>query len=99
PSGASAGVGFAIPINLVRSIAQQLINTGHVERGFLGVQLQELTPELAAQFGTASGALVADVQAGTPAEKAGLKSGDIITQLNGKVVIDFRQLRLAIAQL
>jgi serine protease Do len=99
PSGASAGVGFAIPINLVRSVAQQLINTGHVERGFLGVQLQELTPELAAQFGTASGALVADVQAGTPAEKAGVKSGDIITQLNGNAVIDFRQLRLAIAQL
>jgi serine protease Do len=92
-------VGFAIPINLVRSIAQQLISTGKVSRGFLGVTLQEISPELAEEFGSTSGALVADVRAASPAEKAGLQSGDIITKLNGKTVIDMPQLRFAISEL
>jgi len=98
-NGGSNGIGLAIPINLVRSIAQQLINTGHVARGFLGVQLQELNPDLAEQFGSSSGALISDVRAGTPAEKAGVKSGDIITKMDGKTVVDFQQLRLAISEL
>ena len=97
-NGGSNGVGFAIPINLVRSIAQQLISTGKVSRGFLGVTLQEISPELAEEFGSTSGALVADVRAGSPAEKGGLQSGDIITKLNGKTVIDMPQLRFSISE-
>ncbi len=98
-SGGSNGIGFAIPINLVRSLADQLIRTGKVERGFLGVELQEITPELADEFGTSNGALIADVQPGTPADKAGLKSGDVITKMNGQPVVDFRQLRLAVSEM
>ena len=99
-TGGSNGVGFAIPINLVRSIADQLIRTGKVARGFLGVTLNsEITPDLAEEFGTASGALVTDVQPGSPAEKAGIQSGDIITKLNGKSMADTPQLRLAISEL
>jgi len=98
-SGGSNGVGFAIPVNLVRSIAEQLVRHGKVERGFMGVTLQEITPDLATQFGTTHGALVADVQAGSPAAKAGLKSGDVIVKFNGKPVEDFRQLRLTVSQL
>jgi serine protease Do len=98
-SGGSNGVGLAIPINLVRSIAQQLINTGRVARGFLGVELQALNPDLAAQFGSSAGALVSDVRAGTPADKAGVKSGDLITKMNGKLVVDHLRLKLAISQL
>lgn len=96
-SGGSNGVGFAIPINLVKSLAEQLVLNGKVSRGFLGVHLQELTPDLAAQFGTTRGALVADVSPNTPAEKAGLKTGDIITKLNGKQVEGVAELRLAIS--
>jgi len=98
-SGGSNGVGFAIPINLVKSVAEQLVSTGKVERGFLGVKLEALTPDLAAEFGTATGALVADVNPDTPAEKAGLKSGDIITRLNGKLVENANHLQLAIISL
>jgi serine protease Do len=99
-SGGSNGVGFSIPINLVRSIADQLIRTGKVSRGFLGVTLNpEITPDLAEEFGAASGALVADVQPDSPAEKAGIQSGDIITKLNGKAIADTPQLRLAISEL
>ena len=99
-SGGSNGVGFAIPINLAkRSLAEQLIRTGKVARGFLGVSLQEITPDLAAQFGTTTGALVSDVSPGTPADKAGLKAGDVITMMNGKKVEDFSQLRLAVSEM
>jgi len=98
-SGGSNGVGFAIPINLVRSVAEQLVSTGKVERGFLGVNLEPLTPDLAAQFGTGTGALVTDVTPGKPADKAGLKSGDIITTLNGKVVENPNHLQLAVISL
>ena len=98
-SGGSNGVGFAIPINLVRSIAEQLISHGKVERGYLGVSLQEITPELATQFGTTQGALVSDVQGDTPAAKAGLKNGDIIVTFNGKPIEDVRQFRLTVSQL
>ncbi len=98
-SGGSNGIGFSIPVNLVRSIAEQLVGSGKVSRGYMGVSLQEITPDLAAQFGTTRGALVADVESGTPAAKAGLKSGDVIVKLNGKQVEDYHQLRLAVSQL
>lgn len=98
-TGGFAGVGFAIPINLVRNVAEQIINTGAVTRGFLGVAPQALTPELATQFGTHRGALIAEVTPGGPAEKAGLRTGDVITKVNGADVIDPRQLLLAVSQL
>jgi len=98
-SGGSNGVGFAIPINLVKSLAEQLIHSGKVARGFLGVALQPLTPDLASQFGVTTGALVSDVSPDTPASRAGLKAGDIITRMDGKTVEDFSQLRLAVSEM
>ena len=98
-SGGFAGVGFAIPINLVRSVAEQIVNTGKVERGFLGVLPQALTADLAAQFETGAGALIAEVTPGSAAEKAGLQAGDIITSVNGLEIRDPRQLLLTISQL
>jgi serine protease Do len=92
-------VGFAIPINLVRNAAEQIVSTGAVTRGFLGVAPQMLTPELSAQFGASRGALVAEVTPGSAAEKAGLKSGDIITKVNDTVILDPRHLLLTVSQL
>ncbi len=84
------GVGFAIPSNLARQIMDRLINTGKVERGWLGVRLQELTYELAEDFGLDErrGALIAIVYEGTPADKAGLKRGDVILELNQTPIRD-----------
>jgi serine protease Do len=77
-----------------------LVQNGHVERGFLGVNIQELTPQLAKQFNlnTTQGALVSDVTPNSPAEKAGLKSGDVIIEFNGKALTDSRHLRLQVAE-
>ncbi|WP_176736337.1 Do family serine endopeptidase [Oligoflexus tunisiensis] len=90
-SGASAGIGFAVPSNLVRSIAEQLVNKGRVARGYLGVQLsaQELDEELLSGLNLPKGtrgALVSRVEKGTPAAKAGLESGDVIVEVNGRPV-------------
>lgn len=98
-SGGFAGVGFAIPINLARSVAEQIVNTGEVSRGFLGVVPQDLTPELASSFGTDRGALLAEVTADSPADKAGLKAGDIVTKVNDRAITDSRSLLLAVSQL
>jgi len=96
-SGASAGIGFAVPANLVRSIAEQLVNKGKVARGYLGVQLspQELDEELLSGLNLPKGtrgALVAKVEKGTPADKAGLESGDVITEVNGRPVYSGQEL-------
>ena len=98
-SGGFNGVGFAIPINLAKSLAEQLVTTGKITRGFMGVSTQALESDLAAQFGVEHGALVTDVTPGSPADKAGLKSGDIITQVDGKQVLDPRRLQLAVIRL
>jgi serine protease Do len=98
-TGGFAGIGFAIPINLVRNVAEQIVNTGRVERGYLGVYPQALSPELATQFNTQAGALVAEVTPGSAAEKAGLKAGDIITKVNDLEIRDPRQLLLTVSQL
>ncbi|MEI7730155.1 MAG: DegQ family serine endoprotease [Verrucomicrobiota bacterium] len=100
-SGGNHGVGFAVPCNLARQVMEQLIEFGKVERGFLGVAIQDLTPELAKQFSLndAKGALVGEVTANSAAAEAGLKDGDIITGINGKEVRDSRHLRLTVAQL
>lgn len=100
PSGANAGVGFAVPINLARSIMVRLITDGKIVRGYLGVSLQPLTPDLAESFKLkdTSGALVGGVQTGTPAAKAGMQEGDVIIELNGKKISDSAHLRIMVAQ-
>lgn len=98
-SGGFNGVGFAIPINFARSLAEQLVSTGKITRGFMGVQTQSLESDLAAQFGVTHGALITDVTPDSPADKAGFKSGDIITKVNGQTVTDPRRLQLAVIRL
>lgn len=97
-SGGNQGVGFAVPTNLARWVMESLVNTGRVERGFLGVNIQDLTPQLAQQFklDAAKGALVSGVSPDSPADKAGVKSGDVITDFNGKPVTDSRHLKLQV---
>jgi serine protease Do len=97
-SGANS-IGFAIPIDLVKQNLAQLRGKGHVTRGYLGVQVQPVTQEIAEAFGlkSAEGALVADVVRDAPASKAGLKKGDIITQVDGKHIKDERHLTRTIA--
>ena len=99
-SGGNQGIGFAIPVNLARSVMESLVKDGRVVRGFMGVNIQDVDPALAKEFNLKDndGALVADVTAGSPAEKAGLKPGDIITKFNGKPVRDSRHLKLQVAQ-
>ncbi|WP_297055229.1 DegQ family serine endoprotease [Thermosulfurimonas sp.] len=94
-SGGYMGIGFAIPINIVKAVAEQLIKKGKVVRGWLGVVVQDLTPALAEEFGLKSteGALVAQVMKGSPAAKAGLKRGDVIVSYNGKPVRNSSELR------
>src|SRR4029079_17692470 len=98
-SGGFQGVGLAIPSNLARSVMEQIVSGCKVVRGFIGVSVQDVTRALADQFklSTRSGALVADVTANSPADKAGLQGGDVITKLDGKPVTDARHLKLAIA--
>ncbi|MER9567335.1 Do family serine endopeptidase [Mesorhizobium sp. M0115] len=99
PFGGSIGIGFAVPSRTARSVADQLIRTGRIERGFIGVRLQEVTPSLAQALDISStkGALVASVEPGSPAEKAGLQSGDVITRFNGKDIQGVHDLTLAAA--
>ena len=97
-SGGNQGIGFAVPTNLARWVMESLVNNGHVDRGFLGVNIQDLTPQMAAQFKLdgGTGALVADVTPDSPAEKAGVKSGDLITGFNNKTITDSRHLKLQV---
>jgi serine protease Do len=99
-SGGNMGIGFAVPSNLARSIMDQLIKTGKVVRGWLGVAIQELTPELAAQFGLTEtkGVLVSDVMDDSPAKKAGFERADVITEYDGKPMDSPTHLRNAVAQ-
>src|SRR5882757_5618139 len=94
PSGGSVGIGFAIPSNLARQVVNQLRQFGVARRGWIGVRIQQVTPEIAEGMGlpTTQGALVAGVTGGGPAAKAGLVNGDLITVLDGKPVPDDRAL-------
>ena len=95
-SGGNVGIGFAIPINMARDIMAQLIEHGAVQRGTLGAQAQDLTPDLAAAFDIAEngrGAVVTQVTRGSPADKAGLKAGDVITHINERPVKDASDVR------
>jgi serine protease Do len=99
-TGSYAGIGFAIPIDLARSVMDQLKAHGHVIRGFLGVEIQAVTPGLAKAFGLPQpqGALVASVTQDSPAAKAGLQRGDVIVKFNGQTVVDQQALPEMVAQ-
>jgi serine protease Do len=98
--GGNQGIGFAIPINMARKVMDQIASHGKVVRGYMGVHIQDLTPDLAKQFGLsqASGVLISDVESGKPADRAGIRKGDIILALNGETVDSANPLRLAISQ-
>ncbi|MBC8231108.1 Do family serine endopeptidase [bacterium] len=98
-SRSNAGVGFAIPINLAQDVMQDLIEKGEVERGWLGVYIQDIGYDMAEKLGleNTDGALVGQVISDTPAEKAGFKSGDVIIEFNGKAVKNSGQLRITVA--
>src|SRR6202453_366695 len=95
PSGGSVGIAFAIPADTVKSVVAQLRDKGNVTRGWIGVQIQPVTPELAESLGLkkASGALVSEPQANSPAAKAGITSGDVITSVDGNSVADAPELQ------
>ena len=99
PTGGSVGIGFAIPSNMVREVIGQLEKYGNTRRGWLGVRVQNLTDDLAEGMGVpgANGALVADVTDGGPADKAGIKNGDVIVAFDGKPVPDSRALPREVA--
>ncbi|MEJ2313746.1 MAG: Do family serine endopeptidase, partial [Nitrospirota bacterium] len=99
-SGGYQGIGFAVPANMARSIMEQLIREGKVVRGWLGVTVQELTPEIARKFGheNVTGALVGEALAGSPAERGGLRSGDIIFKYGGKEVAGPAELKNMVAK-
>jgi serine protease Do len=99
--GGNQGIGFAVPVNMARTVMEQILKTGKVTRGFLGVSIQEVTPDLAKAFNlpSAEGALVGDVTPDSPGAKAGLQKGDVITALNGQKVTDYHDLRLRISQI
>ena len=94
PSGGSVGIGFDIPADTAKTVVAQLKDKGHVVRGWIGVQIQPVTPEIADSLGlkNSEGALVAEPQADSPAAKAGVKAGDVITALNGAPVKDSHDL-------
>jgi serine protease Do len=98
-TGTYTGVGFAIPSRMVGDITASLIDDGRVQRGWLGVGIQDLTPELAAHFGYtgSSGVIVARVEPATPAQEAGLRDGDIILSMNGTPLATGADLRAAVA--
>ena len=101
-SGGNIGIGFAIPINMVNSVMQQLIAHGEVDRGQLGAEAQDLTPELAKAFGinrNKKGAIITAIEKGSAAGKAGLRPGDIVVSVNGKMIKDSDSLRNAIGLL
>ena len=93
--GGNIGIGFAIPINMARRIMDQLLTHGEIQRGRIGVQIQDLTPDLAEALGTnhQQGAVVAQVLPGTPAEEAGIQAGDVIVEMNGEQVTGSSDLR------
>jgi Do/DeqQ family serine protease len=88
PSGANVGIGFAVPVNMARSVMTQLVRFGEVRRGRLGIDFEDLAPDAATmlKLPTADGALISTVQPDSPAEKAGLRRGDVVLAFNGRAV-------------
>jgi len=99
-SGSFSGMGFAIPTQIVEPTVNSLIKYGKVQHGYIGVQISDVTPDNAKFFhlDKAEGALVSDVTAGSPGSKAGLKTGDVITELDGKTITDAGQLQMLVGQ-
>lgn len=99
PGGGNIGIGFAVPINMAREVMDQLIRYGEVKRGRIGITIQDLTPDLAQAMNTkvTTGAVIAKVEPGSPADRAGLKTGDLVIAANGVPVHSGTQLRNAIA--
>jgi serine protease DegS/serine protease DegQ len=101
-SGGSLGIGFAIPVSLARNTLEQIVASGEVTRGWVGVEIQELTPELAESFGlpgSINGALIAGVLRGSPAERAGIKPGDVLTAVDGRRVGGSKEMLAMVAEL
>src|ERR1700747_85911 len=100
-SEGNQGIGFAIPANMAHNVMDQIVSNGKVSRARLGILPQDVTPTIARQFGVkdSQGALVGEVEAGSPAQKAGLKTGDIILEVNGHSVYDANQLRNMISSM
>jgi len=100
-SGGNIGIGFAVPSNLARAVMEQLVAHGRVERGRIGVAIQDLTPELAEGFGLTghSGALITAVEPGSPAEQGGLRRGDLVVALNGEAIRNAANLRTRVGLL
>jgi len=99
PSGGNVGIGFAIPSNLAQDLMQQLVNDGEVRRGKIGVSLQELTDELQEIFSVKKGVVVSAVQPQSPAENAGLRRGDVLTEIDGRKVQTLSQVKNTIGLL
>lgn len=97
PTGTAVGLGFAVPSNVVRDVVDQLKASGKVVRGWLGVVIQELSPALKERFGVNEGVLVAQVEKGGPADKAGIKEGDVIMSFNGQAATSPPQLQQLVA--
>jgi len=100
-SGGSLGIGFAIPVSTAKQVMESIISTGSVRRGWIGVEPQDMTPEIAESFGLEAkeGALIAAVVQGGPADKAGVKPGDVLASVDGQPITDTTALLNAIAQL
>lgn len=100
-SGGSLGIGFAIPVSTARNVLESIITTGTVTRGWIGVEPQDVTPEIAESFSLAqkSGAIVAGVLQGGPADKAGIKPGDILMSIDGEDITDTTKLLNVVAQI
>jgi serine protease Do/serine protease DegQ len=98
PAGGNVGIGFAVPANIARAVMDQIVRFGEVRRGRMGVQAQELTPELVRSLNLAvtEGAIVAGVEPGSPAERAGLRRGDVVVAANGRPVRGSADLRVKI---
>lgn len=102
PYGGNVGIGFAIPINMAKNVAQQIIRYGSVQRGLMGIFVQPLTPELAQGMGhhpTLKGAIIAQVNENSPAEAAGLKESDVIIQINDTKITQANQVRTTVSLL
>jgi serine protease DegQ len=100
-TGGSQGIGFAIPVSIARQVMEQIIKSGSVTRGWVGIEVQDLTPELAESFSlkSAAGALIAGVLKGGPADAGGVRPGDILVAVNGSQVSDSASLLNLIAEL